>query len=379
MEAALSKDFEGLSLSPNEQIPTKEEEEHTPVPTEPSGLIFAEEYLVKTIQWKDKPVQIITQNENGPCPLVAICNVLFLRGDLSIQPPDREVVTFEYLVERLGDYLLNQAPSEERPKAPLERQTTSEFVLTYRHNLDSAFSMLPHLQRGLDVNVQFDGIRGFEPTAELAMFDLFHADLVHGWVADPQDRDTYQALVHRGMSYNQAVEAVVQTDELSGTSPIGKEEEQKLHEGFLVSEFLKDTATQLTYFGLELLLDSIPKDSLCVLFRNNHFSTVYRHPTSGLYMLVTDSGLLNQQSIVWESLNDIDQGSSAFFDSQFRPPVVHDHPYVATKNPDTDLDHAIAISLQQHDIPITPQEQAPSKPISSTPKHGSRKHSCIIS
>lgn len=51
--------------------------------------------------------------ENGPCPLVAICNVLFLRGDLDIQPPDREVVKFEYLVERLGDYLLNHASLEE--------------------------------------------------------------------------------------------------------------------------------------------------------------------------------------------------------------------------------------------------------------------------
>lgn len=38
-------------------------------------------------------------------------NVLFLRGDLEIRPPDREVVTFEYLVERLGDYLLNHGPS----------------------------------------------------------------------------------------------------------------------------------------------------------------------------------------------------------------------------------------------------------------------------
>lgn len=51
--------------------------------------------------------------ENGPCPLVAICNVLFLRGDLEIQPPDREMVTFEYLVDRLGEYLLNHAPTDD--------------------------------------------------------------------------------------------------------------------------------------------------------------------------------------------------------------------------------------------------------------------------
>jgi hypothetical protein len=89
-----------------------------------------DEYLVKTIDWKRKKVRIITQNgtmelcmcvcvyftdlciENGPCPLVAISNVLFLRGDLEIQPPDREVVTFEYLVDRLGDYLLSHAPTD---------------------------------------------------------------------------------------------------------------------------------------------------------------------------------------------------------------------------------------------------------------------------
>lgn len=41
---------------------------------------------------------------------------------------------------------------------------------------------------------------------------------------------------------------------------------------FIASEFLKNTATQLTYYGLDLLLDSIPVDTLCVLFRNNHVS-----------------------------------------------------------------------------------------------------------
>jgi hypothetical protein len=68
------------------------------------------------------------------------------------------------------------------------RQATSEFVLTYRHNLDTALSILPNLKSGLDVNVKFDNIHGFEPTAELAMFDLFHVDLIHGWIADPQVR-----------------------------------------------------------------------------------------------------------------------------------------------------------------------------------------------
>lgn len=36
-------------------------------------------YLVKWITWKEKKTPIITQSENGPCPLLAIMNTLFLR------------------------------------------------------------------------------------------------------------------------------------------------------------------------------------------------------------------------------------------------------------------------------------------------------------
>ncbi|EPB90420.1 hypothetical protein HMPREF1544_02786 [Mucor circinelloides 1006PhL] len=319
------------------------------------------EYLVKTIDWRDKQVRIITQNENGPCPLVAICNVLFLRGDLEIRPPDREVVTFEYLVDRLGDYLLNHAPTDEpmaqsppksaekQPQAP-KRQGTSEFVLTYRHNLDAAFTILPNLKSGLDVNIKFDSIHGFEPTAELAMFDLFNVNLVHGWVADPQDVETFDVVVNKCGTYNHAVELIVQADELSTrqsdeglmvAKSLTTAEEEKLHEGFVATEFLKDTATQLTYFGLDLLLDSIPADTLCVLFRNNHFSTMYRHPTQGLYMLVTDSGLVSERSVVWESLADVDQGSSEFCNGSFSKPNIQENTSngsTAVQDANTDLE-----------------------------------------
>ncbi|CEI88798.1 hypothetical protein RMCBS344292_03175 [Rhizopus microsporus] len=94
-----------------------------------------DEYYVKTIQWKEEKRCVITQNENGPCPLVAICNVLFLRGDLKIEPEDRELVSFEYLVERLGDYLLNHINEGE----------TEE-----RHQLEAALNIIPKLKTGLD-------------------------------------------------------------------------------------------------------------------------------------------------------------------------------------------------------------------------------------
>ncbi|KAL7318615.1 hypothetical protein PS15m_001836 [Mucor circinelloides] len=380
-----------------------------------------DEYLVKTIDWRDKQVRIITQNENGPCPLVAICNVLFLRGDLEIRPPDREVVTFEYLVDRLGDYLLNHAPTDEpvaqsppksaekQPQAP-KRQDTSEFVLTYRHNLDAALTILPHLKSGLDVNIKFDSIHGFEPTAELAMFDLFNVNLVHGWVADPQDVETFDVIVSKCGTYNHAVELIVQADELSTrqsdeglmvAKSLTTVEEEKLHEGFVATEFLKDTATQLTYFGLDLLLDSIPADSLCVLFRNNHFSTMYRHPSLGLYMLVTDSGLVSERSVVWESLADVDQGSSEFCNGSFSKPNIQENTSngnTAVQDANTDLDYAIAVSIQdeqkrqhrqsmieqqQQSSLLPPSQQAMTQKSSSHSSYKSasskKNNSCIIS
>jgi len=40
-------------------------------------------------------------------------NVLILRNDIEIRPYDRPTVSYEYLVELLGDYLLNVIPQNE--------------------------------------------------------------------------------------------------------------------------------------------------------------------------------------------------------------------------------------------------------------------------
>ncbi len=46
-------------------------------------------------------VPIITQNVNGPCPLLSLVNVLLMRGKMRL--PDKcEVVSSEQLLERLG-------------------------------------------------------------------------------------------------------------------------------------------------------------------------------------------------------------------------------------------------------------------------------------
>ena len=58
-------------------------------------------YQVKWISWRSNRVPIITQNSNGPCPMLAIANILLLRGKMELQD-GCEMVSSELLIERLG-------------------------------------------------------------------------------------------------------------------------------------------------------------------------------------------------------------------------------------------------------------------------------------
>ncbi|XP_023345436.1 ubiquitin carboxyl-terminal hydrolase MINDY-1 [Eurytemora carolleeae] len=128
-------------------------------------------YAVKWIEFGLRSSAIITQNENGPCPLISIVNILLLRGKLSL-PEGAEVVCAEQLLEYLGDLILSLSTSKE--DLDLER------------NINDAVAVLPKLSTGLDVNVKFTGVDEFEYTSELLIFDILHINLYHGWLVDPQ-------------------------------------------------------------------------------------------------------------------------------------------------------------------------------------------------
>jgi len=77
------------------------------------------------------------------------------------------------------------------------------------------------------------------------------------------------------------------------------------------------SASQLTYHGLVMLHQQIKERELCVFFRNNHFSTLFKY-NGELYLLVTDFGYLNEPEIVWEKLSQID-GDNVFITQDFKP------------------------------------------------------------
>ncbi|KAF9352038.1 hypothetical protein BGX26_010080, partial [Mortierella sp. AD094] len=355
------------------------------------------QYVLKPIDWIDpatgieKRIKIITQNENGPCPLLALCNTLILQGKVAIQPYDRPSVSYDHLLELLADYLLNEDPSETTTSSSSTGQRTGTRAenekVKSRLEIESALRLLPHLEHGLDVNVFFKSIRGFEPTAELGLFHTFGVELVHGWVVSPTTDGPMFALVDGPAaisSYNKAVECIVSGDDAGGglvvedfrgnftpitasthpsesrpTAQDSQQQNERIAHALIVQEFMNTTKTQLTPYGLHVLQESLPEGHLCAFFRNNHFCTLFKNPMDGhLYTLVTDQSLAHEQSIVWESLLSVD-GAGDFLDGLFRHGTLEVGDYARNNQPDLqhsdlgdgggDEDFALALQLQQQE------------------------------
>lgn len=138
-------------------------------------------YKLKRIQYFRREVPIALQNENGPCPLLAIANVLLLRNQITL-PANAPDVSQDRLVSLVAEHLLD-SNNEER----LGPSVTIDYKANLQRNIEDAITLLPKLTTGIDVNVRFDDVHGFEFTDEVAIFDLLDVSLVHGWLVDPQE------------------------------------------------------------------------------------------------------------------------------------------------------------------------------------------------
>lgn len=298
-------------------------------------------YKVKKTSFGGKNVAVILQNENGPCPLIGIGNVLALRGDISVED-EGNVVPLETLMERLSGYLLTKH---------MEKGEEAQLMV------EKATQIMPTLQVGLDVNFNFKDYDKFEKTEQCKLFDLFNIRLVHGWLVDPADTETYNAIAHH--TYNDLMNKLVALDSSVSSSPTSSSNaqspnpssnssdsqstplspsqrpkpqsdnsskkpeeappkpptEEDFREGAIITRFLNASQSQLTAYGLSVLQRSIEEGELCVFFRNNHFSTLTKHDGQ-LYILVTDIGYERERNIVWDLMSSVD-GNSVFCTSEF--------------------------------------------------------------
>ncbi|KAK1374774.1 NF-E2 inducible protein-like [Heracleum sosnowskyi] len=124
-------------------------------------------HKIKTIQFFGRTTPIILQNDNGPCPLLAICNVLLLKNNLNLSLDVWEI-------------------SQERLLSLVAETRMQGMLRTNNRTLADAIDLLPRLTTGIDVNIKFKGITEFEFTRECAIFDLLDIPLYHGWIVDPQ-------------------------------------------------------------------------------------------------------------------------------------------------------------------------------------------------
>jgi hypothetical protein len=68
-------------------------------------------YQLKWISWKDDVfIPVITQNRNGPCPIIALCNVLTFKRKIRI-PPGNSAIHSDELAQLLADHILSAKPT----------------------------------------------------------------------------------------------------------------------------------------------------------------------------------------------------------------------------------------------------------------------------
>ncbi|OIV94367.1 hypothetical protein TanjilG_25429 [Lupinus angustifolius] len=161
-------------------------------------------HKTKTIQFLGRTTPIVLQNDNGPCPLLAICNILLLRNNLNLSP-DIPEVSQEKLLSLVAERLIDSNANVNNKDAG--------YVENQQQNIADAIDLLPRLATGIDVNIKFRRIDDFEFTRECAIFDLLDIPLYHGWIVDPQDYDTTNAIGSK--SYNALMEELVSLETLN--------------------------------------------------------------------------------------------------------------------------------------------------------------------
>lgn len=268
---------------------------------EQMDLVFS----TKSIEFDNQPQRILLQNENGPCALVALINLLILSPKHTQYSKDiirliqgEKKVQLHKLLQTLADIAIN---------------ITTE--TDHLDDIDHLLLMLPELHRGLNVNPKFNG--EFDKSNQDAneLFNVFKVRLVHGWcMDDPSDNLA-------DLSYESAQDLLTKATDLKNeeaeeTAEENNQQKTIQEDAKCIQKFLSSTATQLTETGLSHLNDTLEEGEFAVLFRNDHFSTLYKHSDS-LYNLVTDVGFGKHQNIVWESLLTVDGSADSFLDGHF--------------------------------------------------------------
>jgi len=271
---------------------------------------------------------ILTQNANGPCPLLALVNALVLSTPPNVTTSltetlrSREQVSLGLLLDAVFDELTSGRRGQESEHLP---------------DVDELYAFLLALHTGMNVNpclvvndigasyqpkdLKSSHRQLFEDTKELRLYGTFGVPLVHGWL-EPNGTTTYRALMRNGRTFEDIQNALCAGAELEDqlrTSTLDEPLQNLVDDVTQISKFLSAWPTQLTEYGLDMVLKHLPPGQFAIFFRNDHFGTIYKEPSRDTLMtLVTDAGYASHDEIVWESLVDINGAANEYFSGDFR-------------------------------------------------------------
>ena len=296
-----------------------------------------ETYQIKHIRWHDvsrrgiRTSPILTQNINGPCPLLALVNALVLSTPADVETAlvetlrTREQVSLGLLLDAVFDELMSGRRGDAAQELP-DVSDLYKFLLALHTglNVNPMFVQDPEATNGTSTGATLTARPGvFENTRDMKLYRTFNLPLMHGWLPDPGS-EAYRAFERIAKTYETSQYVQFQEEELNakleGGESLSTEEQQMFTDIHAIKEFLNTWPTQLTTYGLKTMRETLQPGQVAILFRNDHFSTLYKDPrTDHLVTLVTDQGYSSHDEIVWESLVDVNGQGSELYSGDFRP------------------------------------------------------------
>uniref|UniRef100_K4A279 MINDY deubiquitinase domain-containing protein n=1 Tax=Setaria italica TaxID=4555 RepID=K4A279_SETIT len=231
---------------------------------------------IRPIDFFGRSTHVNHQINDGPCALIAVCNVLLLKEDIFFEPHET-VVSMEYLLNLVVSFL----------KESMKMQAHCSEIQR------KIWDVAQTLATGFDVDVVFTRTDGFTMTPEWLLLDCLDLNLRHGWIAagdllpGPEVSFESLTLVANGLGFPHAE---------------------------TIKKFLR--GPQLTPIGLVSLQEDLVENVPCILYWNNHYNTIVKI-NGVLLSLAIDSNYL-RTSAVWQTLHEVNC-DGVYLDSNFTP------------------------------------------------------------
>ena len=212
----------------------------------------------------NKNIKIITQNVNGPCMLIAIANVLALKGEITFTD---EIYSLESLVETIREI---------NPKLP----------------------DLSNLIHGCNINPIFTNCANFKDYPDF--LEMLNIKMFHSIVCDSKAPYFDQISQYDYDSFEMKLLESLETPNDDQTS--------------ILNEWNESILKQATPYGVEQIKNSMCDEEVAIYFRGNHFSAILKNDGQ-IYNLITAADFSNSQ-YVWQSVQ-VNLGDSEFYDPFF--------------------------------------------------------------